>query len=407
MKTGYKKLAAAMTAVACVMSMSGCADSGYLMTVDGMDIRNGIYLTQELTAYGSAQSKISEKQVSEGETSQVEDIFSQQIDGKSVSDWIKEETLTSVKRYVAILRLAEQNGVTLTDEELNAVNADVKSMWNDENYYAQYIYGTDTIGEYYESIGIGQDSMRDLSVSEELADKLFTHYYDKDGVTPISDEEFNSYVTDNYASVYILNIPYEDYQGIPVTDEEGMKEIVNRAQDYADRINSGTKITDIQYEQDLAEAKDAARLDAEDEYAERTEAGETLDFDKFVEEAVAAASAEKSETIEELLTVISKENSSADVNVTDFIWNSAKPDGTAAVVAETADGSACCVVVRYDILNNSTWLENNRTTVLKTMKNDDFEALLKETAEGYEVVSKDSLVNGKYAPEKIKGIEED
>lgn len=402
MKYGYKKAIAAAAAIACTASLCGCADTGYLMKVDGMDIRNGMYLSYEVSSYGNAYSEISSAREEQGDTSEVEDVFAETIDGKSASEWIKEDTLKQVRRYVAINRLSEENGISLTAEEQNDVNSDINSVWDDENYYAQYFYGTDTMGEYYESIGVGKDSMKEVYRANALLEKLFLHYYDAEGTTPVSDADFDAYLKENYASAFVLEVEKTDYQGLSVEDEEGLAQIKERAQSYADMINNGEGFAAAKYEYDLLNAQNEARVDAEDEYAELAESGEAPeDLDAFVAERVNAATVDKAEDDMSVVTTFSKTGSAFDADVTDYIW-AAADDGKASVFESDY---SFYVVARLDVTANADWKADNRVSVLKAMKNDEFEDILAAEGETYTVEINDYLVNKKYAPEKIKGIE--
>ena len=133
MTFSYRKTAAAAAAIVCAAALCGCTDSGYVMTVDGEQIRNGVYLSFMQTAYSDASDKISEQKTEDGDTSEVGDIFGYTVEDKPAADWIKENTLEQVKNFVAVKRLCEDYGVTLTDEELNEINSEMNSLWNDEN----------------------------------------------------------------------------------------------------------------------------------------------------------------------------------------------------------------------------------------------------------------------------------
>lgn len=398
----YRKICAAAAAFVMTASLCGCADSGYLMTVDGVQIRNGIYLYSELNALQKAQSEITEDRREYGDTGEVEDIFKETIDDESAEDWIKRETMESVKRIVAVQRLCEQNGVALTDEQANDINTQINSMWNDENGYAQMLYGVDTIGEYYESIGIGKDSMRDIYISNDMSNELFLHYYDTDGVTPVTEEEFNSHITENYAAAKVIEIEYKDYQGLMLKEDEEIRAVKDLAQSYVDRINGGESIVDINYEIDLKNAQNEAQVDAEDAYDEMEAEDRPDDRDKYVQEAIDAVTVDK-KTEDQLDTILNKESTSysLDEEVVEYIWNTAA-DGKAALLEEEY---SCYIIVREDITTKETWKENVRTTVLNALKSDDFEEILKNAYADYTVEQDDYLVNTKYAPAKIKGFE--
>lgn len=399
--TRFKKILAAGAAIVCAAALTGCSDNGYIMNVEGIDIRNGIYLSGVMSAYGDAYEKVSEAREEQGLTSEVEDLFKESIDGKPVSDWVKEEALNQVKRSVAIQKLCEENGIALSDEEANEINAEINQMWTEESFYAQYLYGTNTMGEYYDGIGIGKDSLRESFTVSNLYQKLFMHYYGEGGLTPVSDADLNAYLKENYASAFVLELKYTDYQGILLTDDNEIDAVKLLAQSYADRINGGESIADIKYEYDLKTAQDEARTDAEDDYPDLSEAEKPATLEEYVQQMVDAATAEKAESDSKLFTHIKKESSSFSTEITDFIWG-AEANGKAGLFETT--NNSICVIIRNDITTESEWKEENNYDLLSEIKSDEFEDTLKAVYEEYTVNAKENLINGKYSPEKIKGL---
>ncbi|MGN0650804.1 MAG: hypothetical protein ACI4KM_10235 [Oscillospiraceae bacterium] len=404
MSFNFKKTAAAGAAIILAASMCGCADTGYIGTVNGVKYRTGVYLSALLTAAGTAQTEVSEVRKEAGDTSEISDIFVETIDGKNAIDWIKEEALASLKRSAAADKLFADNGLELSADEIKGINDEINSMWNDENFYAQYIYGVDTMGEYYDSIGIGKESLRDIYTNNAKQENLFMHFYDTDGEKAVSEDEINKQLTDTRACVKYIELPFEDKYGIDLKEEAEIQSVKDKAADYASRLNSGTDFIEIQYEHDLAAAQNEAAVKAENEYAElsETEGAEVpADYDKYIQDAIDAATATKHESADELDVVISKSGSSLSEELTDFIW-SISADGK-AVTFET--DSAAYVVVREDITAKTSWKEQNRTSILHEIKQDEFKEILDSEGNGLEVSLDSYLVDTKYAPNKIKGIE--
>lgn len=225
MRTSLKRAAAAVLAVVLATSLCGC-DRGSLMTVDGMEIRNGVYISLMQSAYNNAETELKEQQetsdttsdTSAGETSSTESkesvpITKEEIDGKSGSQWIKDETMKAVRRFVAVQRKCDELGIALSETEMNELNTNVNGVWDNANDYVKYIYGYETLGEYYESQGIGKESYKEIQRVSELQSKLFMHYYDKGGELEVKESEINDYLKENYASVKLLNIAYTDASG--------------------------------------------------------------------------------------------------------------------------------------------------------------------------------------------------
>ncbi len=459
MSIKFRNIAAASCAVVCAVSLTGCSDTGFIGTVNGMQIPTGMYIYQlEVAGYSEASSKITEEKGDSLGTAEVT-VFTETIDGKSADQWLKDYALDKVKRYAAVESLFSEYGLTLSAEDQESVNNYIKSLDNDLGYYAQY-YGIDesSFGDYYEKRGISKDTMRKLSENSYKEKYVFLHNYDKDGLTPVSDDEINKYATENYAAVKLLKLDFTDYQGLSLQDDADKQKIRDLAQSYADRANSGEDWVNIQYDYDLREAQLKAWADADDSYAEEksstaeasataeaatataeaapataeaapataeaatAEAGtaevespaaevtdtkpvvntDDADYNKYVQEKIDAATAEKKESAEDCEQFVNKENSSLDEKVTEYIWNAAAD--SKATVFENEAGNCIYVVVRDDVTTMSTWLESQRESMLHSIKEDDFDELLKSTYDGYTVELDDYLVNTKYAPEKLYGM---
>jgi len=397
MRINFRRAAAGVLAVGLTMSLCGCGDNGYLMTVDGIDIRNGVYLSFQQNAVSSANSKYKEENSTSDSTSSTEsvDLFEQTVEGKSVPEWVKAETLDQVRRFVAIQRLCEKYGISLTDDEIAEINKDVQSTWDESNMYVQYLYGTNSMGEYYESMGIGIESLKEIARTSSLSDKLFLYYYDKDGTTPVTDEELNKYITEKYAVVKMLTFNYKNYKGEALETDEEKQEIKDKAKKYAERLNNGESFVDIKYEAELAAARDSAKASAESSYKEDNEEG--LSKEDYVKKAVDAATATKAESLDATDSFVSKDNSQFDEKVTEYIWNAAV-DGKATVFEGE---NAAYVIIREDITTKETWIKENRTGLLKSIKGDEYDSMIELTYQNYDVDLDEYLVNTKYAPEKM------
>ncbi len=409
MAYNFKRYAALAAAVVCAASLTGCSDNGYMGTVDGMEIRNGIYLSQMMTAYNSANSTAYDAKEEAGDTSEIEDLFAETIDGVSAEEWIKTETLELVKRYVAVEKLFDSKGLSLSDEERSEITENINDNWDSEsiNYYGfsisvQTIYGYSTLGEYYESIGIGKDSMKDMELNALKEDELFIDYFTNDEEAKVSEEEINAYLSDNYANVKYIQVPFKDYAGISLDEEKDAEEIAAlkaRAQSYVDRFNAGESIIDIVYEQDLIDAQNEAMVDAETAL-EADDAEQPEDFDAYMEEAKNSATAKKAETVEELETIISKESSSLSDELTEFIWKT-EADGKAYYLEGE---KSAYLVIRDDITTKTEWKENNKVYILEQITGDEFDEYLESVYADYEVDFDSYLLDKKYAPSSYKGF---
>lgn len=416
MKKTFKRIAAVLTAAVIAASLSGCVDNGYIMTVDGMQIRNGVYLSLQQTSIGLANDKLAEAEgntdedtssdassetssdASSDTTSEAKEdknaVFKKTIDGKLYSDWIIDDTRAGVMRFVGIQRECEKNGISLSDEEVAEITKTVEEEWEDTTI-SYYGLGFATWGEYYESLGIGLDSMKELSLVDKLNEKLFLHYYDKGGEWAVSDEDFQKAANESYAGYNLITLKYVDYKGDTLATSDEMQEVKDRAKSYADRFNNGESLIDIMYDHNLLVAQNDARKNAEESYSE--EKAEGLTKEEYIDKAVKEASVEKAEDEKEFDEFISKKDSVLSDELTDFIFG-LPTDGKAYVY----EGSTSAYfVIRKPVTDLENWENYYRSDVLREMKGDEFDSRMDIICQNYDVVQNDYLVNTKYSPKKI------
>lgn len=270
----FRKLAAASLAIVCTASMCGCSDSGYIGTVNGIEIPNGMYIFYvAVNGYSEAASKIKEEQGDTLGTAEVT-VFNNTIEGKSASAWLKDHAVEKLRRYAAIEDKFNEFGLSLTDDEKSKIDSTISSLDDDLGFYAQYYglsSGESSFGEHYENMGIGKSTLRLITESGYKENAVFMHYYDTDGLTPVTDDEINSYITENYASVKLLKLSFTDYQGLVLKEDADIQEVKDLAQKYADRFNETGDWSEIQYDYDLRQAQFDAWVSADDSFTEEAE----------------------------------------------------------------------------------------------------------------------------------------
>lgn len=404
MKKTIKKIMAAAAAVVLAASLSGCMDNGYIMTVDGMKIRNGVYISLEQTSINLANQKVSEQEPETENTdstssdtssnSEEEDIFTKVIDGKSYSDWIIEDARKGVLRYVGIQRQCEEYGIALSEEEIADISKAVNAQWEDTTI-AYYGLGFENWGQYYESMGIGKDSFKELSLVDALNEKLFLHYYDKGGEWAVPEDEFVEAANEEYAAYNLISFQYVDYRGDVLVTEAEYQEVKDMGKEYADRINSGESMIDIMHDYYLFSAQNKARKEAEDEYT--VEKAEGLSKEEYADKAVSEVTVDKAESEKEFDELISKENSVLTDELTEYLF-SLPYDGKAYVYEGT---TSVYVVVRKPVTALENWETEYRSTILRNIKGDEFDSKMDIMCQNYSVEQNDYLVNTKYSPKKI------
>ncbi len=386
-----KTLRNTVLAVLCgtmAVSASSCALSQtYPVTVDGTQLRAGIYILEQQEALNSAISKLREEQPDLDTSAEDFDYFKQTIEGKKFGDWINEKALENCRGYIATERLFNQYGLTLTYETVQEIDANIKSLWNDENQYAQYYYGVSIIGDYYEKYGISETSFRDYEINESQSNALFTFLYGEGGSKAATAEEINNSLSTDYLALNYF--PYELESG-------------DSAQSFADRIAKGEEYEAVyrDYAQALADAEAAANAVS----AASTETTGTEDTEEADAETDAGKAAQTSATVVEkaekdsLIQIMKKSNNSPSEN---FIEQaSAMNNGEVKVITVESDsGSKTYVVQKLDILSLTEKTKDTVDTIRTELKTDEFRDLIKSTGAAYTLTTDSSI--GIYKPEAL------
>ncbi|MCH5203794.1 MAG: hypothetical protein J1F03_03545 [Oscillospiraceae bacterium] len=404
MKYGFKKMISVILAGVLAVSLCGCTDNGYIMTVDGMDIRNGVYIYYQQDAYAVACDKLNEiygendSSSSDSSSSSSLDFFAQTIENKSSSEWVKDETLRLVRQFVAIQRICEEKNITLTNEDKNEISDVIKEMWDTDNYIYQIYYGINNLGEYYENKGISRETMKMLYEVNSLKSKLFMSFYGKDGEKAVAESEFLEHVKNNYASAQLIQIPYNDEYGNATTDAERIDTLKARAQSYVDMLREGKSFVDVKYEAELAAKQEIAKAKAADEYNKDPVEGKTLE--EYVKEATDSVSVDKINA-EDADSIFKKGAESYDIdeNLMEYILTADLFDIPVTFASE--EDHCVYVVVATDITKNTNLLDKNRESILTEIKGDEFEGYLDIYSQNYSIEKNSYLVDTKYSPEKL------
>lgn len=350
-----------------ILSAASCgANTRTALTIEGEELSAGIYIYYQMAVLGEAQEKLSEEQPDLDMSAEGFDITAYSVEDTPISEWVKNKAIEQCRKYVALNKKFDELGLSLTADENSEINDYVNGLWTEENMYAQYIYGVDIIGEYYEQYGIGEQSFKNIYAMTYKQDKIFDALYGEGGSLEVSADELKASVIENYALVKYLEI------------EDGYD-----AEGYCAMLDAGKSFSEMKQEYDTA--VELAEIEAD--MAEAEANGEEY-TGTLPEELVVAVSEES-----ELESVIKKdsEEPSADFVSSVFAMNS----GDNKVIAETNettddDGNSIVaytyyVVSRLDITANEETFENYCDTVLHEMKDDEFDASIEAEAAGLSV----------------------
>lgn len=192
-----------------------------------------------------SQSKSTYLYSTTGEFKDDKDLWSEESDdGKTVGEILFDETLDSALSILYYADVAEQNGITLTEEEENEITETLDTLV--QSYGSQTQFNNEMI-----RFGVGYNILRDFYRLEALAQKGADSVLNEGGSDPISDDELLDYYKNNFITLrhIYFNTVYDDPDtGEPLTQEQKDAKSA-RADEILDLVNNkGKKLSDFKDE---------------------------------------------------------------------------------------------------------------------------------------------------------------
>ena len=381
---------------AMIAAAGSCATAvTYPVTVDGYQFRAGLYILQQQQALSEATSKLASDQPDLDTSAENFNYLDQTLDGKKFADWVNDKTLEICRSQTAVNRLFDQYGLSLTAEEIKSIDSDTNRLWTEEDMYAQYFYGVDVVGKYYEKFGVGEQSFKDEEIIEKKREKLFDHLYGAGGEKAANEAEVSDTLTKDYIAVnYFL---YELEEG-------------ESAQSYADRIAGGESYEEVykSYNEEVAKIRAAERA-AEDAAASAEDDSE--DVEDVTEDNTVEIGGQTFDTTVELAekdSLIQIIKLSTNLPSEEFVKQvTGFNNGDVKVITETiGEGDDAkertYIVQKLDILSvPAAKTDPARDSIRENLKKPEFEELLRTTGEGY-TLTKDGSIS-LYTVNKLLG----
>ena len=398
----FKRIAAAVCAIAVAVSVAGCADITKMGTVEDKEINAGVYLWFVNAAMDDAQTIVDGQLTDMGTSaSKIENFsyFDYKVEEKPFAQYVEEKTLELVKQHVAIEKKAEELGLSLTDEEKSVIKENAKDLWKTEITYYGYSTGV-TYGEKYENAGISRQSYTQVQLVNSLRNKLFDKYYEENGLTPTDQKDIDVYFADNYGRFEIIQVALKDAKGDKIETEQGKADMLKLAEGYLDRLLKGEDYDVVfhDYEKYVEEQEKLAKEEEEknNSNASSTTSSKTESSKAEAEDTTSSGSSEEEEEEHDHDFLLNKADTSPS---TDFIkWAFKLKDNEGKVYK---DATVYYVVVRRPIEEREDWQEEYRSDLLHEMKDGEFNEKLNEFAKDYKVDFSQSALDA-YKPDKIK-----
>ncbi|MCR5541013.1 MAG: hypothetical protein K6F71_09400 [Ruminococcus sp.] len=383
----FKKAFAAISAAAMMFTMSGCSDTRHVMTYNGdVKVNAGVYI---YNLYSEMSYELTMAYYTTGTA--VIDLDSDK-DGKKLSEYLEEQARKDTKECTAITAKFNELGLELTEDELNSINDNLKSIW-------------DASGDLMEEEGISKESIRIVLKSQTMRTRLFDYYYAADGKEAVTDADMKKYVEDNYVRYKAIRISKSNAEDATEAEKENKENEATRDEYLA-------KAEGLSYEEFDALIKEyneyaAAKLEAEtsseeDSTAEDNIVGPMPSSDTAAEveapedESAAADDAAADETVATDETADSADDVATDgedaeeeeVN-NDTMYDLGQDGAEESDEGKLAtfikgldigkatayeDDSFYYIVMKGDITENSEqYAKDNHDTLLQNMKGDEFQ----------------------------------
>lgn len=432
-------------------SLASCGeDSAYIGTYNEKDIASGIYIYNLLSAYYEAQNNMTENDT---------DVFSITIEEKNATDWMIAKAKESTKQYLAIEQKFDEYGLTLTDDEKTAAENTIDSMWEyygsvyegygisqssflkcyenslKSNKLFEYIYGEDGEREVPE-----EDIKAYLSENYALINYISMNLVDGEGNLLKSAgksermEMAKDYVerAKNGEDFDTLNYEYLAYYDELVAEAEAAAAETATETEVSSDSNAGGNISFETVTMADANAmsieEETSSQDSEETNEETTTvevtSEETVSEEATEETAAETTVPEDSESTETSYTTADIEGLLGEDDSTDEEESTTSYESNEQVIekdGETPDETVCkkvfeemengditiveedeyyYVVYKMDILEDDTYYESAKESLLYEMRDDDFTSLCEEWADSIEFEFNEKAIE-RYTPQKF------
>jgi hypothetical protein len=227
-----KKIMALIVSVGMLGSLCACSDQTWSVKAGDTSMTMGSYVLFEYEAYNEAMQKLGISQQSSERVA----ISNKKIDDKKASEWIKEKTLEKCKMFLYVANKFKEMNLSFTDDEKKEMDANV------DNYWGQ-------VQSTWEKKGVAKESFAAV-VGEypKKAEKIFKAIYGKGGTNPVSDDDLEKYIKENYLGLYVVQKSLlkasENAQEPTKSSEKLSEDEINKLkstyEDYVAKINAGS-----------------------------------------------------------------------------------------------------------------------------------------------------------------------
>ena len=258
-----KKATALLAVCALAIGMTACGTSSGSEIVaenENTKITMGAYAYCMYSAYYQASYYVPDA---------TQSILSQEINGQSAEDWMRDRALENMKSMFVVDAKAAELGVSFTDEERKAIDTNMDSSWNTSQDFIKQLI----------SYGVTKEGVKQLSFEFNLKyTKIFQTLYGEGGEKAVSGEDKKAHLIENYTDFAYFT---KSVSSLSDEDKAAAKATLDG---YAAAINDGSKTM----EQAAEEYKTAENLSSDPLKTDVTNLDTNKEYTKSYSEMVAA-----------------------------------------------------------------------------------------------------------------------
>lgn len=214
------KLFALGMAVSMLLGLAGCALStpADVGTIGDVKIPAGVYLLAQYNAYTTASGLAD---LATGETANdVKAVLKAECTGTigdeevtaTGAEYVEKLTLRAIEYYAAVETKFAELGATLEDAATAEAADSAQSLW-------------DSNSELYAANGIGKASIEAYLLNAQKASKIQDLLYGENGMTPVTEQDYAGYITNQCYYIESVQIPLVDYTTYSMADDEQKAQI--------------------------------------------------------------------------------------------------------------------------------------------------------------------------------------
>lgn len=433
----FKRTVAACAAAAvAASSMSGCTSATqYPMSAGGNDVNPGIYINYVVGEMGNKMYEL----YYAGEIAEADDCFSKEIDGVTFTEAVKNDALKSTKEFIAINTKFDEFGLTLSDDDWAEIDASVDSAWSTNGDMLEYLgvskesykqvtavnYKRQAIFDYYYAEGgieevtdeqvqsyvnenfirykmitspkdLGGDDEETMKQKNKETEERFQRYLEE--AEGLSFEEFDRIIDENNAYLDQLEAEAngEELELEDETDEEPELEEDSAAEDSLSEDGEDSGEQDDESSQDSEDADAESDSDEDESTSDDESAEDTDEESEELEEPEEPEEEPTEEESEEEKVPFANESILDATKATDptsdtYNENYAKmiaafkeqPYNKAAFYADNENYYV--LYITEDISERTDYTEDNKETLVQSMKSDDFDTLVTDWAAALDI----------------------